>query len=332
MVLAGQSTVAKRLYAKRGDFLQKPPKKSTQRAVADALHVLSKIGSRKETQGENGDYVRAVIYHRAYADMLFGIFASYEKGTQQLVVAEDDSAEMLSVEQVAPPASGDKTKRNEFLEGICYFGLYKNHVLVVQSSALRVKQLEAHLNWLLLKGQSISTNDSLVLGDQISKATRAKIRKAHVKEVEFGTPLLNVTEITDVEETKRSGVRTSVVEYAGLGIDILRQAIGADKLGDLPLADAIDGNLEVTIRVRYKRKTTERAHKLLDSIAIAARHMDEDDVKLTLVDGGSIQGNELKLSHLVRVEARDGVPNPDALFAEMRSWLLKQLTDGLIEP
>ncbi|MBB1635013.1 hypothetical protein [Cupriavidus sp. UME77] len=276
--MVGQSTVAKRLYAKRGEFLQKPAKKSAQRAVADALQALSKIGDRKEKSGENGDYVRAVIYHRAYTDMHFGIFASYEKGTHQLVVAEDDSAEMLTVEQVAPPDSADKTKRNEFLEGICYFGLFKNHILVVQSSALRVKQLEAHLNWLLQRGQAISNNDNLILGDQVSKATRDKIRKAHVKELEFGTPLVNVTEVTDPQVTQQAGVRTSVMEYAGLGIDILRQAIGAERLDKLHLADAIDGNLEVTIRVRYKRKTTERGHKLLDNIAIAARHMDEDDV------------------------------------------------------
>lgn len=330
--MAGQSTVAKRLYAKRADFLQKPARKSAQRAVADALHALPKIGDRKETPGDNGDYVRAIIYHRAYADMLFGIFASYEKGTHQLVVAEDDSAEMLTVEQVAPPASGDKKRRNEFLEGICYFGIFKNHVLVVQSSALRVKQLEGHFNWLLQRGSAIANNDNLILGDQVSKATREKIRKAHVKEIEIGTPLLTLTEVADAQAPAKGGGRVSMVEYAGLGIDILRQAIGADKVDQLPLADAIDGNLEVTIRVRYKRKTTERGHKLLDSIAIAARHMDEDDVKLSLVDGGSIKGNELKLSHLVRVESRDGVPNPDALFAEMRSWLLKQLSDGLIEP
>jgi hypothetical protein len=331
VILAGQSTVTKKLYAKRGDFFQKPAKKTAQRVIGDALYSLHTIGDRKETSGENDDYVRAIIYHRSYADMLFGIFASYEKGTHQLVVAEDDSAEMLTVEQVAPPTSGDKKKRNEFLDGICYFGIYQNHVLVVQSTALRVKQLESHLNWLLRKGQAIANNDGLVLGDQVSKATREKIRKAHVKEVEFGTPLIEVNKAAN-ESLTQTEVRTSVMEYGGLGVDILRQVIGHEQLGKLQLSDAIDGNLEVSVRVRYKRKTTERAHKLLDNIAIATRHMDEDDVKLSLVDGGTIQGGELKLSHQVRVESRDGVPNPDALFAEMRSWLLKQLQDKLIEP
>lgn len=329
--MAGQSMVTKKLYAKRGEFFQKPAKKTAQRVLAEALYSLHTIGDRKEASGENDDYVRAVIYHRAYGDMLFGIFASYEKGTHQLVVAEDDFAEMLSVEHVAPPASSDNKKRNEFLDGICYFGIYQNHILVVQSTALRVKQLEFHLNWLLHKGKIIANNDSLILGDQVSKATREKIRKAHVKEVEFGAPLIDTREAAN-QTPLQSGVRTSIMEYTGLGLDILRQVIGSEQLGKLQLSDAIDGNLEVSVRVRYKRKTTERAHKLLDNIAIATRHMDEDEVKLSLVDGGTIQGGELKLSHKVRVESRDGVPNPDALFEEMRSWLFKQLQDKLIEP
>jgi hypothetical protein len=98
------------------------------------------------------------------------------------------------------------------------------------------------------------------------------------------------------------------------------------------LSDAVDGNIEVSLKIRYKRTTTEKAHKVLDNIALAVRNLDEDDVKLTLAGGGTVKGDELKLSAPISIQARDGIPNPDELFEKMREWLLQQIENQIIEP
>jgi hypothetical protein len=323
-----RQTVSKKVYCKDAVFLDRREKPTIQAKLGDALSKFKKVGKRKEILGDDGRYVRAIIYHRTRANMLFGILASYERGTHQLTVAEDDDAEMLSVEQVAPP-NNDEDKRREFLEGICYFGCYKNHVVVVPSRALGVKPLEHHVNWLLQNASSISQSNRVSFSDQITQATKEKIRTAHVKQVEIGAPLIDPSEITTTDVKTQ---RISSMEYGGFGLDMLRQILGKEKVDNMKLADAVDGNIEVSLKVRYKRTTTEKAHKLLDNIALAVRNIDEDEVKLTLAGGGTIKGDELKLSRMLSVEARDGIPNPDQLFEKMYAWLTEQIQSQMIEP
>lgn len=302
---------------------------SLQAKFSEALSKLKKVGARKEILGNDSSYVRAIIYHRSYANMLFGILASYERGTHQLTVADDDDAEMLTVEQVAPPKNDDN-KRQEFLEGVCYFGIAKNHVVLVPSRALGAKPLEHHANWMLAKAGLLASSNRVGLSDQITQATRERIRASHVKEVEIGAPLLDTQELEVQPHVK--GRTVAAFEYGGLGIDILRQVLGVDKVNKMRLADAIDGNIEVTLKIRYKRSTTEKAHKLLDNIALAVRNMDEDEVKLKLAGGGTVKGSELKLSAPLSIQARDGIPNPDELFQKMREWLIQQIENQIIEP
>jgi hypothetical protein len=304
-------------------------KQPLQAKLGESLSKLKKVGARKEILGNDGSYVRAVIYHRVYANMLFGILASYERGTHQLTVADDDDAEMLSVEQVAPPKN-DENKRQEFLEGVCYFGVFKNHVVLVPSRALGAKPLENHLNWILLHAGLLDKNNRVGLSDQIATATRERISKSHVKEVEIGAPLLDTQELKI--ETGDKGQQLTAFEYGGFGIDILRQLLGADKVNSMRLADAVDGNIEVSLKIRYRRSTTVKAHKFLDNIALAVRNLDEDEVRLKLAGGGTVQGSELKLSAPISIQARDGIPNPDDIFSKMRDWLLQQIDNKIIEP
>lgn len=324
-----RTSVTKRVYCKEAVFLDSKDNPLLQAKLSEALSKLKKVGARKETLGDDEHYVRAVIYHRSYAGMLFGVLASYERGTHQLTVADDDDAEMLTVEQVAPPKN-DNNKRQEFLEGVCYFGIAKNHVVLVPSRALGAKPMEHHVNWILEQAGLLGNNIRVGLSDQIAQATRERIRASHVKEVQIGAPLIDMQGVEAQPEIK--GHRVTALEYGGLGMDILRQVLGADKVNSMRLADAVDGNIEVTLKIRYKRATTEKAHKLLDNIALAVRNLDEDEVKLTLAGGGTVKGSELKLSAPISIQARDGIPNPDELFEKMREWLIQQIENQIIEP
>ena len=324
-----RQTITKRAYCKNAVFLQKKDKQTLQSKMAEALGKLRTVGKRKEEQGDDHNYVRTIIYHRAVAGMLFGILASFERGTYQLTVAEDDDAEALTVEQVAPPKT-DEDKRREFLEGTCYFGISKNHVVLVSSRALGAKASEQHFNWLLEKAGVLGESNRVGLSDQVTQATRERIQAAHVKEVQIGAPLIQAEEKESASAASGNEIRSMV--YSGLGLDILRQVIGSDILDRMRLADAVDGNIEVSLRVRYKRSTNTKAQKVLDDIALAVRNLDEDEVKLTLDGGGTVKGHELKLSTAFHVEGRDGDPNPDALFEKMRAWLADLFDNQIVEP
>lgn len=323
-----RETVTKRVYCKQAVFFNPKGKPLLQAKLSESLSKLNKVGTRKETLGNDDRYVRAVIYHRSYAGMLFGVLASYERGTHQLTVVDDDEAEMLTVDQVAPPKSLDN-KRQEFLDGVCYFGVSNNHVVLVPSRSLGAKPTEQHLNWLLEHAGMLERENRVGLSDQIAQATKEKIRASHVKQIEIGAPLIEAHEVE--AKPNAAGHKITAFEYGGLGMDILQQVLG-DKFDNMRLSDAVDGNIEVTLKIRYKRTTTEKAHKVLDNIALAVRNLDEDEVKLTLAGGGTVKGSELKLSAPISIQTRDGIPNPDELFEKMREWLLQQIENQIIEP
>lgn len=324
----GKQTTTKILSCKRVVYLNPSGRPSLQAKLTESLSSLKKIGKRKEVLGEDSRYVRTIIYHRTYANMLFGVLASYERGTHQLTVAEDDDAEILTVAQVAPPKTSDN-KRQEFLEGVCYFAISNNTVVAVPSRALGTKPLEAHINWILYKSGHIGMDNRIALSDQISQVTRERIRASHVKEVEIGAPLIDF-ELTETKNINNTSENVNF-EYYGTGLNFLRNIIG-EKINKMKLSDAVNGNIEVTLKISYKRQTTNKAHNLLDNIALAVRHIDEDDVKLKLVGGGTIKGKDLKLSKPISVQTIDGIPNPDELFEKMRLWLIQQLENKIIEP
>lgn len=327
-----RGTVSKRVYCKRAAFMQPAQAHTLQSRMAAALLALRTVASRKQVSGDDGNYVRTILYHRSQGDMLFAVMASYERGTHQLmVIDDDDSAEMLSVAQVAPPkAAGNK--RQEFLEGTCYLGVMRSHVLLAGSRSLGAGPTEHYLNWLLQQGDALPPNDRLVLSDQIARATRERITASHVREVEIGTAFLQAQPADNSGTATRKGVAAKAFEFSGLGLDLVRQALGPDGVNRLRLADAVDGNIEVSLKVRYKRSTTEKAHKVLDDIGLAARNLDGEDVRLTLVGGGTVTGQQLKLSAALNVQARDGVPDPDDLFPKMRDWLIGQIENRIIDP
>ncbi len=322
-----RESISKRVYCKRAVYLDIKGKPLLQADLTEALLKLRKIGNRKEILGEDGQYVRAIIYHRKYAGMLFGILASYEIGTYHLTLADDDNAEMLTVEQVAPQ-NNDANKRQEFIEGVCYFGISNNHIVIAPSRSLGAKPMEEYTNWILEQTDLINENNRVCFSDLVAKVTRERIKSSHVKQVEIGTPLFDFSQSQSLVE--RQSVAN--IEYGGFGMKILRQILSADQLNSMHLVDALDGNIEVTLKIRYKRTTTEKAHNVLDNIALAVRNLDEDEVKLTLDGGGTVKGSELKLSTLLNIQARNGIPNPDDLFEKMRDWLIQQIENKIIEP
>lgn len=76
--------------------------------------------------------------------MTVGSLLIYSRGRNQPLVTEDDAATEMPVEQIAPPPSSAGARR-DFIESLLFFGIKDNHVILLQSSALRARQLETHL-------------------------------------------------------------------------------------------------------------------------------------------------------------------------------------------
>ena len=96
--------------------------------------------------------------------------------------------------------------------------------------------------------------------------------------------------------------------------------MGLDRGAGFDWQDGLDGNIEAWLHLSYKRKTSEDAQRLLDRVALALRNADDLETVITLNNGQTIKGDDLKLSKLCRIESREGVLLPDRAFTVMSSW------------
>jgi hypothetical protein len=139
------------------------------------------------------------------------------------------------------------------------------------------------------------------------------IRRAHVKAVSLGMPLL------DPAQARIEG-SSAKLKLGGPIFQALRNFLG-DKLDHMNLEDALDGNIQATIELKWAHSTTPDAQGVLDDIAVAMRNFDPDEVEIQLNDDTKVPGRELKLVVPIKVNIRDNIVEQTSLFKIMRETM-----------
>lgn len=321
----------KTIHYKRASFMQKGA--TLQQYLANALMQRKKASQRREPLNQEDNIYRLWNSNRSQFGMLFGSLLVYSEGRDQHLVTLDDDQDEYEIDQLAPPKKNGK--RQEFLESVLYFGILDDHLVVMQSGSLRARELEAFINWLLRECTSLLKADNGVfLNDHPTIKAKKKLSKQPVKKVSIGAPLAT-QDIAEMEEEEITKMKAKKLRFApvGMGFDIIRAALGEVHFDKLKLNDSLDeANLQVTLEITYLRKTTEKAHKLLNNIATSMRHMDPDDVIVHLDGGGKLKGDDLKLFTRINVNTYNGLVDESDLYTQMYHWLSSTIEQGVIEP
>lgn len=318
---------------------------------------VAKATDRKETINADDDSCRLINRHKAYNGMLFGQLVFFESGKSQTFITLDEDAEYYNIDSITSDSisehkSDDKEEksekaklRKEFIDSILYFGVLYDHVVILQSSSLRARELETHLAWFLgTCAQKLPTDSVLVLKDKPTEATIRKIQQLPVKTVKLGAPV-GIPEAPAKEHTtERQSAEPEeeiTTEYQaknlkwtpkGTGVDLLSVLMGADWFDRPDFKDALDdANLKVSLEISYVRKTTRHGQKMLDEMAISLRHMDENDVRIELKGGGTLRGEDLKLSGPISVKTNNGLVDENDLYHQMHAWLVSKVESSEIE-
>jgi len=314
-----------------------------QSLLDDALNKKSpafKAKSRREVINADDDCCRLVNHHKKYNGMTFGQLVFFEPGKSQALITIDEDAEFFKINSITSESIGDKNKnKREFIDSFLYFGVFDNHVVIMQSAALKARELETHLAWLLgTLTNVLDKNSALILQDKPSEDTITKIESSPVKSVHLGAPIETRAEQEAEEKSmpKNSMMKGSAKKVkwipCGMGVDVMRAALGADWFNKINLQDSLDeANLQVSLEITYLRKTTESGQKMLDNIATSLRHIDEADVKIGLHGGGLIHGGELKLSGSVSVKTFNGLVDESDLYHQMHTWLVAKVRANEID-
>lgn len=284
--------------------------------------------SRQEPLGEGTGVYRLINRFDHYGGTLFGQLMLYEEGTATSLITLDETASHYSVRSIMAtevPSELDDEQlaeaRREFVESLLYFLIVDNHVLVMGSRALRVRDLEAHLVWFLRgKTELLPEGSDLILQDRPPPEIIEIVEKAPVKALNIGSS------IGSRPDTAASGFKRFVPE--GRGVDLLSTIFGAEWHSKLNLSEDLDeANLIVELSLRYSQKTTEQGQKVLDSIATSLRSMEDEDFSLDVKGYGRIKGGELRLKKTISVPYINGAVVESELRQKMRQWLTQELAD-----
>lgn len=316
------------------------------------------VGARREqinpTDSNSG--FRMVNRSSTFKTVLFGQLILFEQGkSQTLMTIADDvnyydinaiTSKQIKLAEDEAKSEGEKEKiTREFVDSILYFGIRDNHVMIVQSSSLRTKDIENHLNWLIHSFGNIFNGDNfLVLQDKPTEDTIKKMHESPVKKINLGSvPIKNsdsndavtLKNISDPLELPRA-IKTPVEKVkkikfmpAGKGGDIMKAAFGEGWFNNLQLEDSLDeSNLQVNLEITYFRKTNKDGQRVLDTLATSLRNLDDEDISINLQGGGVIKGSDLKLSGKVNVQYNNGLIDENDLYLQMHKWLASKVQTG----
>lgn len=307
--------------------------RTLQSAMTAALGRLSTTGDRiRRPEGPESPRMELINGFATRSNMLCGHFINFEAGRSQLLLVGTDTATSFSLDAWLPPKT-KKDERKEFLEGVAYFGVLGNHLLLCQSKAAGSRELERYLNWLLWESTTVlPTGTAVILGDQPSKKLVDKINNNPIKSVSFGTPM--EYEVMS-PHTPRARVTEVHVSPKGLGAEVLEALFSGSIFANANFSDAISNdNIEVEVTVRFKNKQhiSDSGDALLRSVAKAARHMAAEDVEIQLHKAGTIKGDALRVHTSVDVPTnQSGLLIEADLNQHMTTWLADLIESRMID-
>lgn len=334
--MAGQINKRKKIYYRKAEFSSRQDR-TLQQMVAEALVNNLLVDERLEPIGAQAAHFRVTGSYREEGPFLFGALLTYERGSYQPVVSEHPGAQVCAIDALMPPLIDDV--QYQYLPGVLYFVLFENHVVAIQYTTARVSGLEQHLAWLLRKDKILSNKEGFILKDEPRPATKERIRKSHVKSISLGRHFMDEHVQLQGSGSIQQNKITRYRPEPGV-VNILRNLFAdSSRFEKLDLENSVfDSNLEVWIEIRFPKgqrqsSQSEASIKLLDTLGIALRDIDEDQSKLVLGDGSVIRGDELKVfSDIEFSVSAKGIPDESELFASMRSWLLNQIKNGAVAP
>lgn len=333
-----KATKTRTLFYKRAQFQKEGPQ--LKELLGKALAVRNTVGLRRERLGPEGEgpIWRVLGEFKPEEEFFFGVLMLYVPGQVPAYVVDDEQASTLTVEKMAAPVT-DEGKRRELVEGMLFFAVFDNHLVMMQSTSLRSDHLETHLQWLLHRAAVLEGSNTLQLVDQLPKKIREKLAATPVKGLQIGGDLLPASQETpnqpagdtfvasEMPPAVNSISLTETTSSTGVW-DVVKGLLDKDKAAQLDVDALAGSNIEYTLKITYKRSTTKDGQKLLNTLGSALRHAEGVDTTIRLKNGGKLQGSDLKLSGPVKIETVDGMPSSEAVYEVMRKWLLDKLKSG----
>lgn len=269
------------------------------------------------------------IYHDS-GDSYFGDLTLFTKGFMQSLLKQEDDKPMLAVEQ-SPPPNG-----REYIHSMMYWMVIGDHLLAIQSQSLNSRQLEVYLTWLLNEETSVIGSDGHVILDAKFDADEIGGELDDISEIIVGgtgavaaAPIVLTDEAEMVSEVESISDVAKKRPWGQRAIDVLRAVMSSEADVMALLNNLPDGaDLDVSVKIGYKTKKRKLSREPMQR---ALRNLPEGDI-VAKARGGNQKGQDIRLSHPVRILRNGSLYDPDDVRTKLRSTYDYFVENGKITP
>lgn len=325
----------KDLVYKRAEFL-KSTGKTLQQHLEGAWQLLPHAAKRAQKMTADEDNIRLWNKRAKRGLLMCGMFHSWERGRSQLVIQLQDEVEEYPIMATEPPKVKG-AKGTEFNEGLLFFGIYKNHALILQSSALRISAFDEYLNWLLQDATAeMEAENRVELLDALPRKFKQRDMPP-LKSIVITPPLQSGTVAPAAQKADGIAVKGKSAFFGKSLTDLnwLRDVL--EGLGaKIPKELLLDGDfnperVHVDIRLSWRGRDKEREETpVLDTVMRAFRDIENPPIKAITATGTEIRGNELRLKKNVPIAVDGKIPLAGDVFEKMQAYMTELLDSGEI--
>jgi hypothetical protein len=330
-----------------------------QALLTQAYENLQDVESREETVVIGG-MIRVVSQPATVLGMTKGLFLQYTPGQRKQFLERDQSGRDYVIGATDPPEeevaraaadAGKKEaadepqkvdkqvlkKRREFVDHIVYFAVQNNHVVFVGGRRGSSSELESHVNWLLAKAGLINPAEEFVaLTDELPADVLFEQEgfKGEPTSIVIGAPI-DFTELPHDEDAARTKSGKKTVSPDERSANLLETIFPSWKASPVTLPVGRSERIEVQMVIKYtSHAKSADGFEMMRSLAVAARHFDDNEAVIHLKDGGSVKGKTLRISENMQVEVGGDTDLivEYVLWRKVHQWLYDLISKRLILP
>ncbi|HFP4609051.1 TPA: hypothetical protein ACHHNY_004379 [Escherichia coli] len=283
------------------------------RTVQDRVHFLE----TKDSDPDVATHAHMVMSNSFERNGMFFAEIVYIEPGGSIPVFDVTEYKNPKLEYEAFRIAGGDVK--EYLDSFAYIGVVKNHVVILQSRAIRIKDIENYINFILKENLRVDVENFIVLQVNNLSISNEFLRRNNIKNVSLKLPLT----------------------YNGNGVDdaaseLLRSLIGEHRVEELRKNSTPDTeikeHLTIDISIGYKYRASDNEQDLLRKITEGLIDNRDEMLTIELKGAGILKNDEIQIKDNVSIEYSKGLPVVDSVCDEMVEWLLRLLDAGVINP
>lgn len=247
-----------------------------------------------------------------------------------LVDAENDGSTWQGT--IEPKDENGKKRRLQ--EQALFFAVRENHIAVIQTKELAIKDLQDFVVWLIQSKANKAEGWLFVLQNLPSQKAFNKLKDHKIKEIKIGKNAFSMvkTELPE-EKGEAEGKRkrySKAIHSDPMIMSWLKKLTDDDTLlEDLKNSDD-PGSIYVELQISYRSRSEKDAQKVMQAIAATIGDQPELSPEIKLDGKSKIKGEELTIVGSVDVQCPSGNISADDAMARLADWLNESIKSGKV--